>query len=250
MTLLEADSLSIRTGDGARLVCDVDLTIHENETILLCGGPGAGKSLLAKALVGVLQRRDNLEIEGHVDREGDVGLVFQHPEVQLVRRGVRHDVAFGLENRGMDREAMTAQIDRHAASLDATHLLDRRVSELSRGETTIVAILGVLVTDPDVLVLDEPLAPLDGYNTGLVLDAIDHLRSQGTTVVVAEHDLRDLLGRGDRILLLEDGRIRDRGTPRALAAALHEIGVKLPFPTELALERGTTGREVPIPTDD
>ncbi|MFT4889327.1 MAG: energy-coupling factor transporter ATP-binding protein EcfA2 [Halobacteriales archaeon] len=250
MPVLEAESLSVRTADGTCLLDDVDLAVHEDETILLCGGPGAGKSLLAKALVGLLGRRTNLEVDGTVERDGEVGLVFQHPEVQLVRRNVREDVAFGLENRGVDREAMRTRIERHAARLDATGLLDRNVDELSRGETTLVAILGVLVTDPDVLVLDEPLAPLDGYNAGLVLDAIDHLRSRGTSVVVAEHDLRDLLCRGERVVLLDDGRVGDRGEPRSLAPALRETGVKLPFPTELALERGARGTEVPITSDD
>jgi len=250
MPLLEAESLSVRTTDGTRLLDDVDVAVREDETVLLCGGPGAGKSLLAKALTGVLHRRENLETDGSVDRDGDVGLVFQHPEVQLVRQTVREDVAFGLENRGVDREAMETAIERQAARLDATDLLDRDVDDLSRGETTLVAILGMLVTDPKVLVLDEPLAPLDGYNAGLVLDAIDHLRSRGTSVVVAEHDLRDLLGRGDRVVVLEDGRVSDRGDPRSLAPALRETGVKLPFRTELALERGARGREVPIGTDD
>lgn len=249
MALLESESLSVLTADGTRLLESVDFAVHEDETVLLCGGPGAGKSLLAKALTGVLHRRENFEIEGSIEHEGATGLVFQHPEVQLVRRTVREDIAFGLENRGMDREAMARTIEGHAARLDATTLLDRDVDELSRGETTLVAILGMLVTDPEVLVLDEPLAPLDGYNAGLVLDAIDHLRSRGTSVVIAEHDLRDLLPRGDRVVLLENGRVSDRGDPRSLTPTLRETGVKLPFSTELALERGARGQEVPIGTD-
>lgn len=249
MALLESDSLSVRTADGTRLLDDVDFAVHEDETVLLCGGPGAGKSLLAKALTNVLHRRENFEVDGSIKRDATTGLVFQHPEVQLVRQTVREDIAFGLENRGMDREAMEAAIERHAARLDATALLDREVDELSRGETTLVAVLGMLVTDPDVLVLDEPLAPLDGYNAGLVLDAIDHLRSRGTSIVIAEHDLRDLLARGDRVVLLENGRVSDQGGPRSLTPTLREAGVKLPFPTELALERGASGQEVPIGTD-
>lgn len=250
MTVLEAESLSVTAADGTSILEDVDLAVDAGETVLVCGGPGAGKTILLKALKGLLDERTDLAVAGTVRRNGTVGFVFQRPGVQLVRQHVRDDVAFGLENRGVAVATIRERIDTYAALLEAEDLLERRVRDLSRGEEAKAALLGCLVTDPDVVVLDEPLSALDHPNTRLVLEAIDRLRDRGTAVVVSEHDLRDLLPRGDRVVLLADGAVDDRGRPRELASALRAAGVKLPVVTEVALERGASGSDVPVSTDD
>lgn len=250
MTVLEADAVGARTRDGTDLLRDVSLTVADDELLLLCGSPGAGKTLLLKALEGVLAQHEHLERTGSVRRNGRVGFVFQHPEIQLVRRRVRHDVAFGLENQGVPVDEISARIDRYADLLDAGHLLDRTIRDLSRGETTKVALLGVLVTEPDVVLLDEPLTALDYRNERLLLDAVARLRESGTSVVVSEHDLRDLLSLGDRAVVLERGVKTASGTPREVAPKLHEVGMKLPVATELALERGARGAALPVSADE
>ena len=247
MTVLAAEALSVRTADGTPILSDVTLAIEPGETVLVCGSPGSGKTLLAKALRGLLADRDDLAVSGSVRRNGEVGFVFQTPSTQLVRRLVRRDVAFGLENRGVAVPEIEERIERYAEQLDVTHLLDREVRGLSGGETAKVALLGVLVTEPDVVLLDEPLASLDYPNTNLVLDALDRLHETGTAVVVAEHDLRDLLHRADRVLLLDDGEAAARGQPAEVVRSLYRAGVKLPFDTEIAIESDTTGNaSVPL----
>lgn len=247
MSVLAADSLRVHADDGTVLLHDVTMSVSHGETVLVCGPPGGGKTLLVKALRGLLSDRPDLRVTGTVRREGSIGFVFQRPAAQLVRRVVRHDVAFGLENRAVPVEAIHDRIERYASILDAEALLDREVRDLSGGETTKVALLGSLVTEPDVLVLDEPVSSLDHRNTGLVLDAIDRLRATGTAVVLVEHDLRDLLVRADRVVLLSDGRTIARGAPRELLRELHSAGVKLPFATKVALELGDDGVGEPIP---
>lgn len=250
MTVLATDSLDVTTDDGTPLLSDVTVSVERGETVLLCGGPGSGKTLLAKALAGLLDRRADLQVAGTVTRAGEVGFVFQYPATQLVRRSVRHDMGFGLENRGVGRRAIADRVERYASRFDAEALLDRAVDELSAGETAVVALLGILVTEPDVVILDEPLSTLDHPSTRRVLAAIDRLRSSGATVVVAEHDARDLLVRADRVLRLESGRIADVGPPRAVVESLYRSGVKLPFGTQLAIERGGPGeRSVPLAPD-
>lgn len=250
MTVLGVDSLRVLDGDGRPLVDDVSLGVEPGETLLLCGGPGSGKTLLTKALVGLLEGRDDLRVEGSVRRAEEVGFVFQYPARQLVRRTARLDIGFGLENRGVEPGAIAERVTAIAERFDAAELLDRRVDGLSAGETTVVALLGALVTESDAVVLDEPFSTLDYPGTRRVLEAIDRLRADGTAVVIAEHDVRDLLERADRVVNLDGGRVAADGPPEAVVSILERQGVKLPFRTRIALARGGAGdRPIPLAAD-
>lgn len=248
MTLLSATDLTVTAGGEPRLD-SVSFDISPGETVLLAGPSGSGKTLLGKALGGLLGDRSSLSVDGEVTRNGEIGFLFQNPRTQLVRRGVRQDIAFGLENRGTAPSDIEAEIRAWANRFSVAHLLDRGVEDLSRGETTIVALLGTLVVQPDVIILDEPLAPLDDRNRRRVLQVLEELREGDQALLVAEHDARDLLGRVDRVAIIENGRISARGQPREVAEALSDAGIRLPFETRVALERGQTGTALPLAPD-
>lgn len=249
MTVLSASGLSVERSGGGRLISEVSLSITPGEMVLLAGPSGSGKTLLGKALGGLLDSRPGLEVSGSVTRNGHIGFLFQNPRAQLVRREVRQDIAFGLENLGTDPSDIDATIREWASRLDATEFLTRDIEGLSRGETAVVALLGALVTEPDLLIFDEPLAPLDRRNRHLVLSVLDELRERETTMLVAEHDARGLLDRADRVLLLADGEISNRGTPRELAQDLREVGIRLPYGTAVALERGIEPTTLPLASE-
>ncbi|MFB6109569.1 MAG: energy-coupling factor ABC transporter ATP-binding protein [Halodesulfurarchaeum sp.] len=247
MSLLTARDLSVEGPDGTRLLDSISLSIDRGETVLLAGPSGSGKSLLGMGLGGLLEDRPALAVTGQVRRAGSVGVLFQNPKTQLVRRTVRSDVAFGLENRGVEPSVIRDRIESWAGRLDAAHLLDRDIETLSRGETTLVALLGILVTEPDLIVLDEPLSSLDARNRELVLETIDELQRQTRTgLLVTEHDASALLERADRALVLESGAIVDAGAPRAVLGSLREAGIDLPFGTAVALEREEPVDRVPL----
>lgn len=248
MTVLSADSLRVADADGTSLLADVSLDVESGDTLLLCGGPGSGKTLLAKALAGLLDDREDLRVGGTVSRDGEVGFVFQYPARQLVRRTVRLDIGFGLENRGVASGEIAERVETIAARFGASALLDRRVDNLSAGEITTVALLGILVTEPDVVVLDEPFSTLDHPGTERLLESLDQLRADGIPVVVAEHDTRDLLATADRILCLDDGRVTAQGPPADVVVTLYRAGVKLPFRTQVAIARGGE-QSVPLEAD-
>lgn len=245
MSLVTVEELTVRAADDTPLLSGISLALEAEETLLLAGPSGSGKTLLGKAIAGLLSKPSTISVEGEVEREGAVGMCFQDPRTQLVRERVRSDVAFGLENRGVKPADIDDRIDVWADRLDATHLLDRDITALSRGETTLVALLGTLVTEPDLVVLDEPLAALDARNRRLVLDAIEELHGE-TALVVAEHDASRLLELADRAVLLEGGEIGASGPPRMVVDSLHEAGVEVPFATAVALARGDPAESVPL----
>lgn len=235
MTVLEGSDITVTTREGTTLLDDVTVSLDPGETVLLAGPSGSGKTLLCKVLGGILGRRSSLRVDGTVSRNGRVGYLFQNPGTQLVRRRVKQDIAFGLENQGIDPPDIERRLRTWADRVEAVHLLSRSIDELSRGETAVVALLGTLVSDPDLVILDEPLAPLDERNRTVVLDVLDEIRARDASLLVAEHDSRELLDRTDRAVLLDDGRIRANGGPREIVRELDAAGVRLPFETQVRL---------------
>ncbi|MFW5900554.1 MAG: ABC transporter ATP-binding protein, partial [Halodesulfurarchaeum sp.] len=154
MSVVAVEELTVRGTDETALVRDVSLSIEDGETVLLAGPSGSGKTLLGTAIAGLLADKPGLSVTGQRTSEGVVGLLMQNPRRQLVRERVRADVAFGLENRGVEPARIHDRIGRWANRLSVGHLIDRKIDSLSRGETTLVALLGALVTDPDLMVLD------------------------------------------------------------------------------------------------
>lgn len=232
--MIEVAGLTHRYGDTVA-VDGVNLTVEDGEFLVLAGPNGSGKTTLVRHLNGLLDPDGGeVRVNGTPVRDDlvaartAVGMVFQDPRDQFVAGTVGADVAFGPENLGLDREAITARV---ADALDAVGMAgreDERLEELSGGERERVAVAGALAMAPDHLVCDEPFAGLDWPARRSVLDRLVALADGGTSVVVVSHDLRDLLDVADRVALMAEGRVVERGPPAAVRERLADAGVRPP----------------------
>ncbi|OZI38316.1 cobalt ABC transporter ATP-binding protein [Bordetella genomosp. 10] len=200
---------------SATVLHGLDLTLAESR-IAVVGPNGAGKSTFARLLNGLVLPSEGRVRVGGVDTREDVravrrrvGFVFQNPENQIVFPIVSEDMAFGLKRRVPDRNERRARIAAQLDALGIGHLADRASHLLSGGERQLAALAAVLVTQPELVVFDEPTTQLDLRNRNRVRDAIAALDRQA---VVVSHDL-DLLADFDRVLVVVDGRIAVDDTP-------------------------------------
>jgi cobalt/nickel transport system ATP-binding protein len=201
---------------------DVDFRVYPDEVVALVGANGAGKSTLLEHLNATLVPDEGELVVGgtritednraHARRE--VGFVFQDADTQLVAPTVLDDVRFGLQNHGVSGSEATRRAREALATVDAGHLEDRIPHYLSGGEKRLVGLAGVLVLEPSVVVLDEPLAGLDPERSRLVAARIRKIHGEGISVVLSTHDLEFAAEVADRVCVMADGNVVGGGTPR------------------------------------
>ncbi len=230
---LRYDDVSFGFPDGPDALRAIDLTVTPGDILLVVGTSGSGKSTLLRAANGLVPHSSGGRFHGEVVVAGRstrdhpprlladvVGFVHQDPEAQFVVDRVESDVAFGLENLGMDPAAMRRRVEEVLDALGIAALRDRNPVTLSGGERQRCAIAGALVTAPDVLVLDEPTSQLDPQGAEDVLAAVARLNADlGTTVIVAEHRLERAAPLAHEAVLMTDGRITTApGAPELVLA--------------------------------
>ena len=217
---------------SAPAIDGIDLAIGDGELVLVAGGSGSGKSTLLRAANGIVPHltggtfAGTVRVAGRSTREFPprkladvVGFVHQDPESQFVVDHVESDVAFVVENLGLDPATMRRRVEEALDALAIAHLRDREATTLSGGERQRVAIAGALAAAPTCLVLDEPTSQLDPQGAEDVLAALARLNADlGTTIVVAEHRLDRAAPLADRCLVMQAGCIAHDDRPeRALA---------------------------------
>jgi cobalt/nickel transport system ATP-binding protein len=240
--------------DGTVGMHEVEFSVYPEEVVALVGGNGAGKSTLLEHLNATLVPDEGeLVVDGTRITENNkararkaVGFVFQDADTQLVAPTVLDDVAFGLQNNGVGGEDARARAREALATVDAAHLEDRIPHYLSGGEKRLVGLAGVLVLDPSVIVLDEPLAGLDPERSRLVANRIRQVHDRGISVVVSTHDLAFAADVADRVCVMADGNVVGRGTPREVfydEALLAGANLHQPAAVRIAREAGLDVRQ-------
>jgi energy-coupling factor transporter ATP-binding protein EcfA2 len=215
--MIRFDHLTYRyPAAGTPVLHDVSLEIQDGEFLLVVGPSGAGKSTLLRCLNGLVPHfyggtlagqvhvcgRDPL-VEGPKGMADVVGFVLQDPEAQFVVDKVEDELAFALENQGLDPIVMRKRVEEVLDQLNIAHLRKRSVNTLSGGERQRVAIAAVMTLQPQVLVLDEPTSQLDPQAAEEVLDTLVKLNEDlGLTVILSEHRLERVVQYADRILYM------------------------------------------------
>ena len=199
----------------------ISLSIEKGEFIGIIGQNGAGKSTLCQAMVGLVPQFYHGAYGGAVRVKErlaeqvpvqelceDVGLIFQNPFNQLsgARDTVYGEVAFGLQNLGIEREEMKSRIEKVLKQLDIWQYCDRNPFDLSGGQMQRVAIASILVMQPEIMILDEPTSQLDPEGTEEVFRVVDQLSKTGKTIIMVEQKLEKMAKYCDRLILMQNGK--------------------------------------------
>ena len=223
---------------------DVSFDVAKGEWLAIIGHNGSGKSTLAKNLNGLLAPESGtVQVAGMTlseetvwDIRAKVGIVFQNPDNQFVGATVADDVAFGLENRGVPRPEMINRVDEALDRVGMTAFADREPARLSGGQKQRVAIAGIVAQRPEIIILDESTSMLDPAGRQEVLGVIRELKDElGLTVLSITHDI-DEAAEAHRIILLNDGKINEIGTPSEIFShgmELLRLGLDVPYSEKL-----------------
>lgn len=223
---------------------NISLKVNPGELLLIAGSSGCGKTTLARCINGLIPRSYRGERSGQVLLHGRevadmqiseiaqvVGTLLQDPERQIVASNVFNEIAFGPENLGLPRAEIINRVDQAISRLNLEYLRERETFNLSGGEKQKVALAGVLTMNPSILLLDEPLASLDPASAHEALEVFRSLADEGKTVILVEHRVEDAIdARPDRLLYMEDGKIKYLGPIRDLPPEIDHTKVKLPAP--------------------
>lgn len=224
---------------------DVDLEVDSGEYLVIVGHNGSGKSTLAKHLNALLlPTQGEVWVNGLNTKDGahtllirsTVGMVFQIPDNQIVATVVEEDVAFGPANLGVPEDELRERVDWALSVVNMQEFRHRAPHLLSAGQKQRVAIAGAMALKPQVLILDESTSMLDPAGRDEVLGAVRRLNQGGTTVIAITHYMHEAI-EGDRIMVMEGGRIAMQGNPREVFSRVNELRtlqLDVPQVTELS----------------
>lgn len=213
--ILELQGVNFRYPDGSVGLNGCSLSIGRGSRTAVLGVNGAGKTTMFLHLNGILRPQS-----GHVLYDGApldysrqglhnlrsrIGLVFQNPDSQLFSASVREDVSFGPMNLGLDKQAVRERVASSLHAVGLTGYADKPVHNLSFGQKKRVCIAGVLAMQPEVIILDEPMAGLDIGMQAELTRILDRLHGEGLTIIIATHDIDFAYQWAETIIILANG---------------------------------------------
>ena len=210
MAYIEIKNLKFKYPESEReILSDINLNVEKGEIVVVCGKTGSGKSTLLRNLKKEIAPAGTLngEINIMADR---VGFVFQNPEHQIVTDKVYSELAFALENEGIPTEEIKLRVAEISEYFGITDWYFKKVDELSGGQKQILNLASTMVADPEVLILDDPIAMLDPIAKETLLHLLGRInRDFNTTIIMAEHNVKKVEYLADRIFAIKDGKLSE-----------------------------------------
>ena len=242
--------------EPVRVLRGINLELKKGEFTAVLGHNGCGKSTLAKHLNAILlPTGGTVYIDGINTKDEDkvfdirqrVGMVFQNPDNQIVTTIVEEDVAFALENLGVEPHEMRRRVDEALKAVNMYEYREHAPHQLSGGQKQRIAIAGVIAMRPEFIVLDEPTAMLDPQGRKEVIATIRRLNQEyGISVVLITHYMDEAV-KADRVIVMDDGRTVMDGTPKEVFLRVEELkklGLDVPQVTELVWELKKSGLDI------
>ncbi|MFO8065439.1 MAG: ABC transporter ATP-binding protein [Spirochaetia bacterium] len=224
MSRIELQALTVLSPHGRTLLDSVDFSLSAGEFCLIAGRNGAGKTLLARCMAGLVSPHS-----GTVTTEGaPARLVFQDTRSQVLGQTVEEDVALGPESAGLSRAAVDDRVGEALAQTGLEAMRRRDPFTLSGGEQRRLSIASLLALRPDILILDEPFSSLDFDGVRSVLSLLVALHAAGHGLAVITHDIEKLAAHATRLVLLDRGRIVEDAAPEIAVEAAAQCGLKPP----------------------
>lgn len=227
-----------------------NLTIEKGSFVAILGHNGSGKSTTAKLINGInIAQSGEVIVDGQKVEDNDtifdirrkVGMVFQNPDNQIVSSIVEEDVAFGVENLGVEPKEIRERVDNALKTVGMYEHRLKAPNKLSGGQKQRVAVAGIIAMKPMCIVLDEPTAMLDPSGRHEVMNTVKKLnKEEGITIVFITHYMDEAV-QADRVVVMDDGQIKLDDTPRNVFAKVDEIkalGLDVPQSTELVYRLG------------
>ena len=255
--IIEVKNLSYRYDHNSEdyILKDVSFHVKQGEWLSIVGHNGSGKSTTVRLIDGLLEAEsgdilisgDKLTVDNVWEKRRQIGMVFQNPDNQFVGATVEDDVAFGLENQGMDYPMMVKRVHEALELVGMQNFKEREPARLSGGQKQRVAIAGVVALQPDIIILDEATSMLDPEGRLELIRTVKKIKDKNhLTVISITHDL-DEISLSDRVLLMKNGQVESTATPRELFSRpdLEDLGLDQPFVNQVKAAMIQTGLTLP-----
>ena len=255
--IIEVKNLSYRYDHKSEdyILKDVSFHVKQGEWLSIVGHNGSGKSTTVRLIDGLLEAEsgdiiisgDKLTTDNVWEKRRQIGMVFQNPDNQFVGATVEDDVAFGLENQGMDYPMMVKRVHEALELVGMQDFKEREPARLSGGQKQRVAIAGVVALQPDIIILDEATSMLDPEGRLELIRTVKEIKDKNhLTVISITHDL-DEISLSDRVLVMKNGQVESTATPRELFSRpdLEDLGLDQPFVNQVKAAMIQTGLTLP-----